>query len=341
MPACGIAFEDVFLVEVITLMQILRGLWLGLVAMACLVATTPVCAGDVDKYLPDDTDVVIGVNLKQILDSGLFKKHGQDKFKELIKSNAEVGKVIESLGFDPLKDLSSVTMALVGLIPEPKPLIIVRGNFDPAKFAAKAEEISKSKGDKLKIHKSGEHKIYEMIGDDPKPTFAGMVDKNTIVAAQEKESVEAAFETAAGKSKGKGLRPDMKELMEKIDTKQSLFVAVPASTLKKLPEPPDEKSKKTIEKILSATVGLTVDTDLKLAITIASKSADAAKELAEEIKENLEQAKGLVALVAGMKPELAPLVDVVGALKVAAESNNVIIKSEVSGEMIEKALKMK
>ena len=89
----------------------------------------------------------------------------------------------------------------------------------------------------------------------------------------------------------------------------------------------------------SITAGLMVDKGVKVALAIAAKSGDSAKELAEEIKEGLNQVKGLLALMADQNKEIAPLVDTVGNLRVNTEGNTVTLKSEVSEELIEKSLK--
>lgn len=124
-----------------------------LVAGMLLAIAAPARAADVDKLLPDDTEYVVSVNVKQIMESPLIKKHALEKLRAHIKENSEVSKILETLNFDPLKDLSSVTTAGQGTGPvDMKAYIIARGNFDVAKFESKAEEVSKNMGDVLKIH---------------------------------------------------------------------------------------------------------------------------------------------------------------------------------------------
>src|SRR6516165_1850557 len=86
-----------------------------LLAGALLALVLPARAAEPDKYLPNDTEAIVVLNVKQILDSPLVKKHLAEKIRDEIKNNAEVSKVLEALGFDPLKDLSSITIASSGL----------------------------------------------------------------------------------------------------------------------------------------------------------------------------------------------------------------------------------
>ena len=56
----------------------------ALVAGVVLAMALPVGAADVDKYLPDDTEIVVVVNAKQILDSRVVKKHLLKDLREFI-----------------------------------------------------------------------------------------------------------------------------------------------------------------------------------------------------------------------------------------------------------------
>src|SRR5205085_1963922 len=103
-----------------------------LLAGAMLALIVPVRAAEIDKYLPGDAEVVATVNVKQIADSAVFKKYGEEKARELLKDNDHASKVLEALGLDPFKHITSVTIAAAGT--DDKGYIIVHGQFDIAKF---------------------------------------------------------------------------------------------------------------------------------------------------------------------------------------------------------------
>jgi hypothetical protein len=320
-------------------MLILRRLQLGLLAGVVLALALPVRAADVDQYLPEDTEVVLVVNAKQLLDSPLVKKHFLEQMRELVKTNAEVANILSSVGFDPFKDLTSVTGAMTMIGNDAKGLLITHGQFDKAKFEAKAEEVAKDKSDVLKIYKEGGRKVYEIKHDGPeKPHFVGVVDTTTIVASPDKQYVLDAFAKADGKKKVP-VKKAIQDLIGKIDSKQSVWFTATANAFLKGDFSGDDKTKKNLEKMDSITAGVTVDKGVKVDLAIATKSAANAKELAEEIKEGLSQVKGLLALMADQDKNLAPLIDTVGKLQVNTEASTITLKSEVSEETIEKGLK--
>jgi hypothetical protein len=320
-------------------MLILRRTHKWLLAGALLALVLPARAAEVDKYLPEDFDFIAVLNVKQILESPLVKKHGLEKAKEFLKEKEEVGQVLTALGFDPFKDLSSVTIVGMDIMPpNNKGYVILHGQFDIAKFESKAEEVAKDHPE-LKIHKEGDHKIYEVSPPNAdKPLFVGLMDKTTIIASTEKDFVLDSFGRASGKTKGT-VKKELQELVEKADAKQSVWMGLGHSIFDKIPQAgQDEKAKKSIEKIKDLTFGLSIAKDIKLTISVTAKSADSAKELAEEAKEGLETAKGFLALAAGQEKRLAPLVDLVGGMKISTEGSTVTLKGEASEELIEKSL---
>ncbi len=300
----------------------------------------PARAAEVDKYLPNDAEVAMVLNIKQLTEAPLIKKHALGQLKEIMKGNEELGKALEAMGFDPLRDLTSITAAINGFNANSKGLVIAHGQFDTGKFEAKAEELAKEKSQFLKVVKEGNYKLYEVNAPgSEKPLLVALVDKSTIVASNEKEPVLEALAKAAGTKKSE-TNSALRTLIEKQDAGQTFWGVIPGAVLSKSEfASMDEKTKKISERIESITLGITVSKDIKLGMTIAAKTADNAKELAEDLKEGLNQAKGFLALMAGNQKNLAPVVDLVNSIKVATEGNNLTLKSEVSEEMIEKGLK--
>src|SRR5437879_12168888 len=99
-----------------------RRLQLGLLVGAALVLVLPIRAAEVDQYLPEDAEVVLVVNAKQLLDSPLVKKHFLEQMRDLMKTNTEVANILSALGFDPYKELTSLTEAMTMIVNAPKGL---------------------------------------------------------------------------------------------------------------------------------------------------------------------------------------------------------------------------
>jgi hypothetical protein len=317
---------------------------LGLTA-AALVLTAPARAAEVvDRLLPNDTETVISINLKQILNSPLGKKMPTDKIEEAIKSQDELAKNLQDLGFDPLKDLDSIVVAGSSGNEPDKGLVIVRGKFDVKKFEAKAEEVAKDMKDVLKIHKvpdglGGTTKLYEVNPpNQDQALFVALPNGTTMVASAGKDYVLDALDKVAEKKKTVLKNKDLADLLKRIDTEQSMWMAVLGSTLAKSQLGSNPDAKEVIDKISDASGGIHIDKDIKIRLSVTAKSADDAKDLDEKIKDGLNTALGAVALLAGQKKELAPLVDVLKNVKPSVKDKVVSVELEIAGKDIEKAI---
>ncbi|HEY1861666.1 MAG TPA: hypothetical protein VGG61_15000, partial [Gemmataceae bacterium] len=135
-------------------------------AVLAFAAPAPTRAGDLETLLPNDTEAVMLINFKQLLAAPLLTKDGAvDILKDALKKNDDAQKIMTELGIDPLKDIESLISAQSGTDAE-KGLMILKGNFDVAKFRAKAEAVAKENKDHLKIQKvtfdGADYTVYEV-----------------------------------------------------------------------------------------------------------------------------------------------------------------------------------
>jgi hypothetical protein len=316
-----------------------RRFYVLLIAGAVLALALPLRAAEVDKFLPEDTEMVVVMNAKQLLDSAVVQKHFLKQLREVVNSNDQITEILDELEFDPFNDLTSITIAVSMIGSDAKGLIISHGNFEKVKFEDKAVAVAKEMGDLLKVHKEGDFKVFEFnVAGAGKPLFVGVVDETTLVAGPEKQYVLDAFAKVDDKKDG-AVKKEIQELIEKADAKQSIWFTATANAFLNGDLSRDERAKKNLEKMNGITAGITVHRGIKAAFTIAAKNADNARELAQEIKMGLEQTKGLLPLLAAQNKELAPFVDTLGSLRVSTEGSTITLNGEVSEELVERGLK--
>jgi hypothetical protein len=318
-------------------------------ALAALLLAVPARAVEPDKLLPNDTETVFTINVKQIVTSPLLTKtHLVDKAKEALKDQAEAHQVLTDLGFDPFTDFDSLTVAGCGGSETDKGLVIVHGKFDTAKIKAKAEEVAKDMENVLKIHKvpdgsGGMIELYETTlpapGGAPQALFVALVGKNTLVASPGKDYVLDAIDKQAGKKKSQLKNKALQELLTHIDGDQSLWLAVLGDTLLKSPLASNDDAKEVFEKLSDATAGITFGKDLKLAAAVTAKNDDDAKVLGDKMRKGLNQAVGAAMLFGGGNEQLAPLIDILKAVKPKIKGKVIGVEVAVPGEDIENAIK--
>ena len=308
----------------------------ALVAVALAVAASA-RAADAQKFLPDDTKAVISLNLRQLLGSDLVKKAGVDKAAE----GDGAKKATEQLGFNPLKDVDHVVIAASDK--EDETLIIVGGRFDTAALKARMDEVAKKKAENIRSHKAADGATYyelskldELVPVPPqaqgqmnlkgKAAFLAAADKNHVLMAMSKDAIETALAKAAGKKTTALKAQDLGDLVKNIDPKQTVAVAIPGSATMN-------------EKIKSITGGLTVAADILLDVRITAADLSAAKEINDQIGEGLQAAQGFVGAFAAQQKALAPVVDILAAVKHDAKDKDVSIKTTIKAETLEQLAK--
>jgi hypothetical protein len=297
-----------------------------LLALAFLAAPAPAHAVDGEHYFPAETGVVVTVNVRQILRSSLLQSELQRIRRELNR-NVQVRETLDSLGFDPLKDLDRVSLAGAGLADTEKALLVLTGRFDGGKFQAKAQDLAKAKGSLLRIHIEHGQPLYETnLPGQSRALFVALLDPQTVVAAFNKAYVVGALEIKAG-TKKPVLSEEMGQLLAKLPPGQSIAVAgLGAALLKGFPEP---------DRIRNVTGGVTIGEDIRTDLTIRAKDAAAATELARLVREALDQGKNFLTLIAMSQAELAPLVGVIDTLKVAEQDSDVTLRGVVTRKYLD------
>ena len=283
--------------------------------------------------LPADTQALIRLNFRAMIDSPLAKKMGIEKASEIIKS-VPGGEILTEMGFDPLKDIDSITVAAPGGGDMEKGLIIVAGKFKADKLVAKANEEAKNNKDKVKIHKAGDKTIFEVkefIQNQQVPIFY-MIASNTILASTQKEYLEKALANSGSKLANK----DFSALVEKLDPDLAISMVAVSSAFpsKSLPE----QAKAIMDGIESIGGGIGIDKDVTLKINVFTKDEDSSKKLKETMDQGMAQALGFLGLMAAQQKELTPVLEFVKSMKTSSKAKMMSLEGKLPGKMIEDAI---
>jgi hypothetical protein len=322
-------------------MYLYRRSWMGVVAVGLLLLAGSGQAAELEKFLPDDAEVVASVNVRQMLDSPLAKKF--EILKEIennIKKNDEATKVLKALGLDPLKDVNRITFASPAKPDEKRWLLGVHGSFDLAKIHDTADGYIKTNGDNISVSKLDNVRVYEI--KDPKKGetgYACFLSKDVLVVSPNKAYVVDAIAKYAGKREPKFTKP-IKDLVSKQDSKQSIwFAALPSTDVKDLLAK-NEQTQQLAEKLESISAGVTLTNDIKLNLLFSTSDEKTAKDL----RQKLEGAKALGILFVSGAEELkdyAPTItDVLNAFKFTQDKGLVTVELEISASAIDKAAGM-
>jgi len=313
-----------------------RILALGLVAM---LLTSPVSAGEVDRYLPADTEVYSVFNVRQVLESALIKRIGVDNIRAAITQNSEVTDILKDLGLDPLKDVDKIISTGPASGEDDKGLVIVHGRFDLEKFRARAKKEIKDNKEVVKPVRIGGQDCYEVVIQDGKlSVFVGLISEKIILVAMSKDYLGDALKVKAT-DKAALKNKAFQEMLEKMDDKQSMAMAMNADVLTKGKVGGvlgDFKDK--VAKITTISGGIKLTDGVKIELSGGTKNAADARELKDQLNTYVNFGKAGLAYAAMNEPRLQPLVDFVNSIKTDVTGKAVTLKAEITGDDLNKLL---
>jgi hypothetical protein len=321
-----------------------------LVALAVGAALTPpATAIEYTKLLPADTEFIFSVNVRQILDSPLVKSTGLNQAKDALEQalqDEEIRGYVKSLGIDVFRDVNRITAAGPANKDSDKGVIIIEGKFSPDNFKKTAAEVSRRRGEYLKVGKIGEREMWEVpVPQHPgKTMFVTLADNQTLVAAASKSALRELLAQADGKKVE--LKKGMREVIDGVDPKASLYFAALSDALiqavqeglKEANVPNAGKvsdmAKDLKQKLNALSGSISINDDLKFQVALSTKEAKVAREMAQMV--TMAQGLGILALnqAAQTNEQLMPLVEAVQNIRAAPKGNLVIIRGGITAETI-------
>ncbi|MFO0814703.1 MAG: hypothetical protein U0796_15910 [Gemmatales bacterium] len=302
---------------------------------------------DIAKLFPDSTEMAFSFNVKSLLGSSFFQKHFKEDFDKQITNNAQLQKLMETIGFDLRKDVTSVTftvskfIAKLGGQPDWDGFAVVKGAFNVEKMtgALGALIAAANQADKVTTSKFGDYLIYEVKDSNSGKTFYGTIfDKETIFGGTTKDDVTNAIERSLGR-KAASLNTRFADLMSKARNNNTMWGAlvIPASIREMSKMSPNPEMGDAISKLESQTMNLNIKDDIKFDVSMYM-TEDAA---ATQLKTLMDQAKEMAGAFALSNEQFgSELADLVSSLQVGANGKKVSFSGDIKAELLDKLVKV-
>jgi len=315
---------------------------LALCAVAALVlAPAGVRAADLDPHVPADTESYVSINVKQILSSSIFKKYGRDTTREAIKE-LELNGLFEELGFDPFKHLDRIQLASPTTTDTDRGLAIVSGTFDTNKIKKKVESLANDNENSAKIHKvkvgTGSQTVYELnLSGQDQPVFVAVVDNKTLLASPGKDYVVGALRQARLKKKAVLKNKAFQAVLEKLDPKQGIALAILGSSIgkSKLLEMLPEGIRGALAGIDVLGGGLSFGTEIKFDLVVSTKATRDATTLRDALNKGVRLAQVGLAFLGSDRKELSLLGEVLNTVRVGGRGKVVAISAKLTADVLD------
>jgi hypothetical protein len=315
---------------------------------ACLLAAlwvAPLQAAELPAYLPADSEILVSVNVRQVVDSPLFKAKAADAVRQALAREEQAKAVLADLGFDPLTDLDRILAMSPGGAEEDRGLVVFQGRFDTAKFKAVGKKAMREHPEVLKSHtvtdaRGAKVLVYEVRFPDPDlPLFVAVADAHTILASPGKDYVVDALKKIDKKGKPAFRNKAFGALVEKLDLEMSVSLAAVGSALTRGGGIPEGAVRNALNRIAAVGGGVKVEKDIEFEVMISAKDEVQARQLKGSADGALKQAITLLALATSAQPELNPVFEMVRSVRVRLKGQVVTIRARVEAETIEELFK--
>ncbi len=315
------------------------------VLVLALASLMPLRAADLDPYLPEDTENYLSINVRQIVDSPLFQKQLLVPLKEmLVEAGGEtVQSILKEVGVDPFKDIDRITIVSPRSLETDRGLIIVQGTFDQAKFEAKGKEAARTNSDALKLHAvkiaaNTKATIWEVaIPQQPDtPLFVALPSNKTLLVSPGKDYIVDAMRQQAGRAKPNLKNKEVAAVLEKINPRQSISVALFG---KSLAQADNELLPQFLTEAFGSVEalggGVTVQEDVKLELLLANSDSDSAARMQKTLDKLLKSALVGLSLLGDERRELTLVLDVVKSIKITNRGRVVSISGRLTQDVLE------
>jgi hypothetical protein len=299
------------------------------------------------KVLPADTELLISIDIKQALESEMLKNNkelvekARKEFEKKLGENP-AKKYLDKAGLDPLKDISSVTIASNGTKELDAGFVLIEGKFNADKIYAAAEEAAKESGEGLKFSTIGTTKVMEISVKGEKTVYASVVKDSLIVAAPTKEMLTGTISRLTA-GKGANLKASFKSALATVSPKSAFALVVTSDAVGRLAQQgplANPQVGNELQKIdgLSLSVSLTKAIEVQAAVN--AKDADTAQQMAFQTNLLLGLAKGAAQNKAQENAMFEPLSAIAQTLQAAQKGVVLTVRAEVTQENLEKLMKM-
>lgn len=318
-----------------------------LAAVAALLLAAPALtrAAALDPHLPADTQSYVSVNVKQVLGSALAKKFALEPARKALGDLQGVNDLLKELGFDPFKDLERVVVSSPGGKDTDRGLIILYGAFDAAKIDKKMTALAADDAESARVHKTPlgggvTHAVYQVKLQQKATLYAAVASKQVMLVSPGKDYVVDGLKQARAGKKAALKSKDLQAVIEKLDARQSVSVALMG---KSLAEALDESVPPALAKALGDVEvvggGISVTNEAKLELVISNKDEASARAMHGALDRSLKLALVGLALVGEENQGLGLLLEVVKTLKVSNRGKQVSLSGRLTADVLDDLLK--
>lgn len=306
------------------------------------VSAPMVTSADTSSYFSKETEVVVHVNVRQILNSKLMKNNEElltfmriGLEKQLAKSE-EAEQLKKALDFDPFRDLDTITFALDANKEPEHPVIVITGKFKPRRFADAAAQAARKNPGVVRTHETALATVYEISPKGDKSFCLCLADPKTLVITKSVSDMRQALGRA--KLRQKVVSADLARLLKKTSPKQSMYIIATESVVKKgMEQNRGNQAFRELGKEMKGMIAsVNVVDDIQFRLDIETTAPASARKMQDQIGQAVMMAKFFIQ--GQDNPQAAPFLDILNTVKTSSSGSTASITGHVPERLIRQAV---
>ncbi len=313
----------------------------ALVAILALSCPSRAATGAL-QLLPEDTELLIGINLKGIRASPLWQaQQGADEpaadlLGRLLATQPICGSLREG-GLNVVRDVDRLTGAFAQGKDKTWSLLILEGRIDAERLNA-AVLRAKAAGAVVQSVDSGGATVHELALPGRSPGYASFLAPSTLLCSTDRQVLNEARARATGAKQGM-LKKEFGKLLEDARAEESIRIVATGPVLSRLLEsaalPNTERACTFLKSVSAISSVVTLRKDVEFRLAIATESEEAALKLAVSANSGARILRTVVEQGAEQDARLHPLVEIVKTLRFTSEGSVIRLQGEVRLQTLE------
>jgi hypothetical protein len=280
-------------------------------------------------YVPEDSAVVLAVNVRQLRETLLTRPQLRPFFQRLIEQAEARLPWLDLTEINLLDDLDTLVISF-GSAGSGEPLLLAHGRPDCSRFQVGPDKLQTKILDGLRV--------WECSDPSSKQNTLLVVVGDTLVVSKTRGRVQAALRQASDPKPIRVRDATLCELLMKVDRRQSLWLAVSNKRLGPAVEIDDYLLKILLRPLLahseSISGGITCGEDLQAELHFSTTTDEDAAQLESDLKSICAAAPGAALL--GRQNELLVLLRLLAAGQIRCESKSILLRCRLTADQLDK-----
>jgi hypothetical protein len=286
--------------------------------------------GALADYVPEDSQVVLAVNVRQLLDTPSGREQLAPALQYLFRRAGGLLRWMDLLGINRLDDLDYLQISFAPSVGD-EPLWLVRGRFDRSRIQIGPDKLQESKLDRYRVWEHTDHRAK-------RTTIIAPVS-DAFVACESRVRVQVALREASNPRPNAVRDAILREVLPRVDRRQTIWLAASLKGLGSLRGIEDYWLRLLLRPLMmhaeSVYGGILCAEDVRAELHFRAATEEEAASLEKSLQSVRDLAGEGASLLVRQK-EMRPLLRLLGSGEIRRDGTMILLRSRLTTDQLGK-----